>query len=530
MPIPTTPIALTRPASGQSYTFFEAIGTKTGFIAGWNKVAGFNTEVQYQRFSANGAPIGKAVTVEGPGFLEGLPEFVELGGDKYGMVWKTANPITLESTVIDAATGKSSPSTVITDKFPASFIHDLAPLPGGKVALVTRSAATGGEDTTLFILDKSMKPVGKPVVIEDDVAGPFGAATYEQTVVSNGKGGVAIFRAADSQLKAVNFDANGKAGATFKINSVEMRSLDLFSLARFSVKAEELDTGGYVVTWTTLDKGQNINFDVHARVYGENGAALSKEFSVNTDLGGNQTAPEVLSFEKCFAIAWSEEFSPLAPFRETQSIRFFDKKGVAISDDIVTEYFGSDGAGLASPSDDTEYARLPDGSYVKIFTANGLVYADGVPAPKVGTARSEQIAGKNPGEIILGAGGNDTLNGGAGADTLDGGAGVDRLIGGEGADMLIGAAGNDVLYGGGKGDVFVFRPKGGADKVMDFDRLDRLDVSAFHYDDAEDALADARQVGADVQIRLFDDDGGGSAVVTLVGRKLAFLGVDDFIV
>jgi Ca2+-binding RTX toxin-like protein len=64
--------------------------------------------------------------------------------------------------------------------------------------------------------------------------------------------------------------------------------------------------------------------------------------------------------------------------------------------------------------------------------------------------------------------GVENLIGSAFNDVLFGNAGANRLYGGHGNDRLIGAAG---------ADVFVFGPKTGADRVVDFQHgIDRIDL------------------------------------------------------
>lgn len=531
MPLPTTPKRLTTPGEGASDSRHEVIATDDGFLLAWNRASGFANEVLVQRFSADGKALGKPVSLDGPRFIEGLPELVDLGGDRYGVLWKTSSLaegfVQLKSAVIDGATGEASAPVVVVEQRAASFIHDLAPLSNGKVALVTRSHLSG-EDTTLQLLDARMRPVGQPVTIEDDVSGPFGAASYEQTVVANGKGGVAIFRAADGQIKGVAFGASGAPGKPFQINSTDMPPLDFFGLARFTVKAEELDGGGFVVVWSAPDADVPLNFNVMARIYGENGKPVGRDFVVNQDLAGHQAEPEILAFDKGFAVAWADS---AVNGKQTHMLRFFDEKGRPASDDIVSEHFGVDGGGVAFAGADIEYARLDDGSYVKTYAADGALVGERVPEARFGSAKSEKLNGSKADEIILGLAGKDRMDAGAGADTLDGGEGDDILKGGAGDDMLLGGAGKDQLYGGAGADIFVFRPGGGADRVQDFDATDRIDLSAFHYDRAEDVLDAARQVGKNVVISLADQADGatGVATVTLTGVKLAQLAGEDFI-
>src|SRR5690606_34168931 len=68
----------------------------------------------------------------------------------------------------------------------------------------------------------------------------------------------------------------------------------------------------------------------------------------------------------------------------------------------------------------------------------------------------------------------DTLTG---IENLTGSNQADILKGDIGANLLNGMGGNDQLWGGGGADIFLFQKgKGGADKIMDFDRSggDRL--------------------------------------------------------
>ena len=85
----------------------------------------------------------------------------------------------------------------------------------------------------------------------------------------------------------------------------------------------------------------------------------------------------------------------------------------------------------------------------------------------------------------------------------------------------------DVLTGGSDADTFVFENGTREDDVTDFeDGVDQLDVSAF-FDDAADAVAAARQDGADTVIEL--DLGAGDSV-RLVGVDLGQIDETDFLV
>ncbi|MET0313686.1 MAG: calcium-binding protein [Hansschlegelia sp.] len=529
MAAPTTPIKLPDTADA-SPDNFDVIGTKKGFLVAWTE-GDFDHSVEVQRFKANGDPIGKPVTLEPPSaFIGADPNLVALGGDKFGVVWSGSD--TLESTVFNAATGKAGKPVALND-LPAGVGHELTHLANGHVALLSSFQKFGDETTTLTILDASMKPLGAPRTVSV-AADPFEQNGSEHaTVLADGSGGIAYYRTETGAIDAVSFDASGKLGKAFQVNTTKVGDIN-FDRRDFTVEAEHLASGGHVVVWQSGD-------DVRARVYDSHGKAAGKDFLVEQDVGGQHANPEILTFDKGFAIAWHATPEEDAFSREaTQVMRFFDDHGVAISDEITTEYFGAAGAsGIEEPAQAAEYTKLADGSYVKVFndsangfTGEGVYYVDGIPKPSFGSAKADKITGKSGDDIVLGAAGKDKLKGADGADTLDGGGDKDKLDGGAGDDQLIGGAGNDVLKGGGGQDVFMFRPGGGTDKVSDFSAAgDRLDVTAFHYDQFQDVLDHAVQKGADVLIKLVDqNDPRGAGAVLLQHVTLSDLAPDDFIV
>jgi serralysin len=105
---------------------------------------------------------------------------------------------------------------------------------------------------------------------------------------------------------------------------------------------------------------------------------------------------------------------------------------------------------------------------------------------------------------------------------LVGGDGDDRLHGEGGNDRLGGWLGNDTIWGGEGADVFVFRPDGGADRIVDFtDDVDTLNLRSFDFSTVDEALADAQNVSGGV---VFDFDTGEK--LTVLGVSKAGLGND----
>ncbi len=115
-----------------------------------------------------------------------------------------------------------------------------------------------------------------------------------------------------------------------------------------------------------------------------------------------------------------------------------------------------------------------------------------------GGAGNDRLRGNLGEDTLNGDAGNDNLYGGGGNDMLNGGAGNDFLFGENGTDVLDGGAGNDRLYGGADGavDTFVFAAGYGDDRVRQFeDGMDQIDLSAYGFADAADALSYASQTG-----------------------------------
>ena len=103
-----------------------------------------------------------------------------------------------------------------------------------------------------------------------------------------------------------------------------------------------------------------------------------------------------------------------------------------------------------------------------------------------GAAGADTIFGQAGLDTIYGGDGDDSIRGGSEGDEIKGGAGRDRLYGEEGGDVILGqkggdyihtgkgddgmngGRGNDTLTGGQGTDWFFFSPKGGNDRITDF--------------------------------------------------------------
>ena len=105
---------------------------------------------------------------------------------------------------------------------------------------------------------------------------------------------------------------------------------------------------------------------------------------------------------------------------------------------------------------------------------------------------------------LFGGAGTDRLAGDDGADRLEGGAEADMLRGGAGDDLLVGGAGDDDSHGGAGIDTLIFAPGDGNDRFRDFQGNDRIDLRAFDFADAGEALGHGRSLGNGNVVFRFD--------------------------
>lgn len=130
-------------------------------------------------------------------------------------------------------------------------------------------------------------------------------------------------------------------------------------------------------------------------------------------------------------------------------------------------------------------------------------------------------------DVLNGGAGNDSLYGGGGNDVLNGGNDDDHLFGNAGNDKLNGGSGIDVMTGGGGADRFIFAPNHEIGLITDFRHgVDKLDLKAFDFADAGEALSYAADMVADSSVVFTFSDGN---TLTLENFTKATLTAVDFI-
>src|SRR5215475_6651408 len=136
---------------------------------------------------------------------------------------------------------------------------------------------------------------------------------------------------------------------------------------------------------------------------------------------------------------------------------------------------------------------------------------------------NDVTSGGNGNDVMNGGAGNDELAGDAGNDTLVGGAGNDHLMGGDGNDLILGNRGNDDLEGGAGSDKFMILKGDGVDRILDFAPQDKIDLGAFRFSSAQEAIDAFRQAGPNAVLDL----GPGDRLI-LENTDVASLSPDQF--
>lgn len=242
---------------------------------------------------------------------------------------------------------------------------------------------------------------------------------------------------------AQRYDQNGSAlGDEFQVNTSIHYSQSTSSITQFS-------NGEFLIIWLTYDDEVSLN-DIYAQRYDSNWIPQGNEFQIDTTTNYlSETAIAELT-NGDFVVTWAS-FNPNEYTGRIHAKRY-DSKGIAQGGELIINNT------MAITQFDSSIAALSNGGFVITWTSGNFAIfsqtydADGkaVGGNTLSGSSSDdhlQIADTMIVPIkLLGLAGNDYLQGGTGNDTLEGGAGNDTLIGWSGADMMVGGVGNDSYF------------------------------------------------------------------------------------
>lgn len=292
--------------------------------------------------------------------------------------------------------------------------------------------------------------------------------------------------------------------------------------------------------------------DALKSIYGEDGidlvdsiiGGLLEQPVYDAMLGETFTILNVMQFE---ALRDGDRFFYLNRFADQPDLlKMFEATSLA---DIVARNSGIDHVyrdafaahDRIGGTDANDGLRGGDGVDLLIgFDGNDRLYGRGGDDDLYGDAGNDRLFGRDGDDLLVGGEGHDWLYGGNGDDGLHGGSGrdkisgdrgddyarggddYDRIWGGAGDDFLFGDNGNDRIWGqfgrdlvdGGKGndwlyggvgrDIFAFGKHAGQDTVFDFQRIDKLDLSALGFSSFEEVQEAAHRTWNATTIELDD--------------------------
>ncbi|QNH05972.1 calcium-binding protein [Pseudomonas sp. B11D7D] len=263
-----------------------------------------------------------------------------------------------------------------------------------------------------------------------------GIASYPSVAALNNGGFVAVWENEDAKGNAEiylqRFTAAGvKDGKAIQVNTGTAGD-------QIDPQVVTLKDGSYVVSWTREDTSANI----FMQRYSESGAKLGAETQVNTT-SGFYSQPSVTALTSGgYVVTWAT----LDDYEGSNGTNFvyaqmFGKDGAKVGIELIVakstsqnfypQVTATEEGGFAVVWDSSR-VNNPDSHdvYYKIFDANG---------------NFRTLTGDDGDNWIQWSGTTGvTLEGGLGSDTLIGADATDLLIGGAGADNMIGGKGNDI--------------------------------------------------------------------------------------
>lgn len=378
--ITPTPRYILRSPAGKVDNLFEIVSTPRGFLLSFARSVGSIPPftLYTQRYTTAGKPIGGPVVIDGPGTIGDHVKMARVNATTAVAAWLAAGQVKVGR--LSLTTGKVSGARLIGKS--DDHIHDVAALPGGKIAVVTPQITPlplpGKYKIALKILSPSLGTVADWRSVNGAGFPLDRWAYYDQTVVSRGTGGTVIYRDHVTQkIMGRNFSASGGLGSTVTLSTAPFASFSVLDIAYIEVKAVRLTTGKVAACWTATTKRPGGRYTVRCRLLSAAGRPIGKEFAPSI-AKGSQTSPDVVALPgNRFTVLWTQQD---IVFPNAVKFRTYNATGRALTD-VQT---GATLTGLHISPNQTEATAQPNGSIVSAlggeFTTPGIM-AFSIPKP-----------------------------------------------------------------------------------------------------------------------------------------------------
>lgn len=450
-----------------------------------------------QRFSASGKTIGKEFIVDLDVAVDGgastSPSVTALKDGGFAVGWENSKDGILGSTDVytrafDANGKERSDSVRVHAKSGEDQkVPELSATKNGYFVSYTDYDGSKGlkfENVYLQRFDNDGDRVGKGHQINQQ--GKLDQQCTASAELSNGAT-VVIWDSEKTGPDAVSgriYGSDGQADTKeFTISDENGQISDAIS-PDSSIDVAALSKGRFVATWyeTKLNGDRDTTFEIHGRIFGQNGKPVGGEFKVGGDEDGVSRHSAVIGLEDGgFVVAWDE---PGESFKSQEAFaRVFDDKGQGLGSKFKLHPESG-----RSDQEFPELAALKNGGFFAVYESEFL---DGDYDAIAGRlfdlgSKGADAEALSAAGVYKALGGDDDISGAGGRDDLFGGRGADTLAGAGGGDVVSGGHGRDLLAGGAGGDRFIFAGAVGADgdRIRDFEAsedwidLSRLDADA----------------------------------------------------
>ncbi|HWI84068.1 hypothetical protein [Ramlibacter sp.] len=400
-------------------------------VAWWNFAPVSNIDVYWQRFDAQGAPLGTRQTLDT--YAED-PALAPTADGGFVAAWEDLGP-TPQQQNLDIrlqrfdSNGAARGTSVLVNTLTSGqqWTPAVAVLADGDTVVTWWDEAR----QAVYARQFSSEGVALGDQFRVDALGSHGR---DGEVAALADGGYVITWVAQdgssSGIFAQRFDSEGlRVGGQDRINTVQQGGAPAITA---------LADGGYFIAWTAWSAGISGN-KISGQRFGPDGAAIGAEVVVNANGGSD---PEVAPLsDGGFVVTWIRDSDIF--------VRRFDEAGMPTSG----PFQATEGPGY-------EY-------YVAIAALeSGFVVAWNSSGAIAGRMYQDVLQGTEGDNWLEGAAGDDSIVGLGGDDRLYGLAGDDRLDGGDGDDFMVGGPGNDRYVVDSKKDKVLEHGSDGQDTVF----------------------------------------------------------------
>ena len=357
-----------------------------GFVVTWqDNSSSSTTSIKAQMFDANGAKVGSEFLVNtSTANIRWLPYVTALSNGNFVVTW----------TDFSGTLGDSSSGSAKAQLF----------------------SANGTKIGTEFLVNTSTANEQEPFGITALANGGFVVMWSD----SSGTGDVS----GTWSVKAQVYDGTGnRVGSELDVNTQTQGN-------QLGGSVAGLSNGNFVVTWEDDSGigGDASGYGIKGQLFGANGTKIGTEFLVNTQTASDQTLPEITALSNGgYVITWQDASGTLGDASGTSiKAQVFDANGNKFGSELLIN--SQTGGNQTAPT----IGALANGGFVVTWSDASGTLGDSTGSSV--KAQMFYPFGSPDVGTLTGTAGNDTLTGGPGNEIFNGGGGSDTLIGGGGYD------------------------------------------------------------------------------------------------